>query len=69
MSSTQTKAKIVVDKAKGRTKVVAGKALGDRKLTAKGKGLQARGELRGVAAKFMDAATSATKKAKAKAQH
>jgi uncharacterized protein YjbJ (UPF0337 family) len=63
MSTTQTKAKIAVDKAKGKTKAAAGKVLGDHKLTAKGKGLQGKGELRSAAAKVKDVAASATKKA------
>ena len=63
--STQTKAKIAAEKTKGRVKEAAGKALGNRKMVAEGKGTRVKSELKKVAIRVKDAAGGAAAKAKA----
>lgn len=66
--STQAKAKIAADKTKGMVKEAAGKALGNRKMTAEGKSTQLKGDLRKVAVKVKEAAGEAAAKAKSAAK-
>lgn len=67
-TQAKAKAKIAADKTKGRVKEAAGKALGNRKMTAEGKGTQLRSDLRKAAVKFKEAAGEAAARARSAAK-